>query len=191
MPKTTNQTNVDQLVVRARTDGRALGELYEMYYGRVLRFCLWRVFSKETAEDITGEVFLAVARSIHSFNGLTEQRFRNWLYGIAANLTKGHLRKTLRRNELLAAAGKQMALGQADCERQDSQMDWPVLYRAIWQLKPRQQEVVTLRFFEELPHQQIAEILEVRALTVRVTLSRALGKLRKILRADGYDYGDE
>ena len=189
MPRTTIKTNVDQLVLRAHTDSQALGELYEMYYGKILRFCLCRLFNRETAEDVTCEVFLSVARRIRSFDGLTEQKFRNWLYGIAANLTKGHLRKTLRRNELLTAAANQKVLGAADCDKDEPEMDWATLYRAIMQLKPRQQEVITLRFFEDLSHQQIAEILSIRALTVRVTLSRALGKLRKILQTAGY--GDE
>ena len=182
MPRTTSQANVDQLVVRARTDGRALGELYEMYYGRILRFCVWRVFSKEAAEDVTSEVFLGVARSIGSFDGQTEERFRNWLYSIAAKLANAHLRKTIRRDELLVAAVGRKTLGQADCEQGNPGIDWSVLYGAIRRLKLRQQEVITLRFFEQMTHNQIAETLDMKIVTVRVTLSRALARLRKVMR---------
>ena len=182
MPRTTTNTNCDQLVVKARTDSQALGQLYELYYDRIFRFCLWRLFARQTAEDVTSEVFLNVARGIHSLDGLTEQKFRSWLYAIAANLTKAYLRKTLRRNDLLATAAEQGVLAQADCDSNGCEIDWPILYRAIRKLKPRQQDVITLRFFEELSHQQIAEILSLKAITVRVTLSRALGRLRRILQ---------
>jgi len=182
MPRATTKTNGDELVLMARTDSQALGRLYELYYGRILRFCLLRVFIREAAEDVTSEIFLNVARSIRNFDGRTEQKFRSWLYAIATNLTNAYIRKTLRRNELLAAATSQKALSQADCNEKGPEIDWPILYRAILQLKPRHQEVIALRFFERLPHKQIAEILSIRAITVRVTLTRALGKLRKILQ---------
>ncbi len=61
-----------------------------------------RLFDKEIAEDVTSTVFLAVARRIDSFAGRTQADFRNWLYRIAANQANAHLRKTSRRNKILA-----------------------------------------------------------------------------------------
>ena len=63
MAKFIEQTN-DDLVLRARTQANALGQLYEIYYDRILRFCVHRLFNKEIAEDITSTVFLEVAQQI-------------------------------------------------------------------------------------------------------------------------------
>ncbi len=185
MAKAADQINRDELVARAGGDSQALGRLYELYYGRIFRFCLCRLFARQAAEDATSEVFLQVARKIRGFDGQSEEKFRNWLYAIATKLTSGQIRKTLRRRELLAAACEQKILGQENCEGKSFEIDWPILYQAIAELKPRQQEVVSLRFFEGLTHKEIAAILGMRVVSVRVTLSRALGKLRKALQTVG------
>ncbi len=182
MAEPMNEIKRDELVVRASEDSQALGELYELYYGRIFRFCLCRLFVREAAEDATSEVFLQVARKIRGFDGQSEEKFRNWLYAIATKLTSGQIRKTLRRRKLLGAACEQKALGHDECEDRSFGIDWPILYRAIAELKSRQQEVVSLRFFEGMTHKEIAAVLGVGEVAVRVRLSRALGKLRKSLR---------
>jgi RNA polymerase sigma factor (sigma-70 family) len=60
-------------------------------------------------------------------------------------------------------------------------VDRDVLLRLIATLPPRQRAVVALRFYEDLSHDQIAEILGCRPVTVRTHLSRALATLRGAL----------
>jgi len=114
-------------------DAEALGRLYELYYERIFRFCVHRLFSKETAEDVTSTVFLVVAGKIRTFTGRTEADFRNWLYAIAANQANAYIRKTLRRNKLLDDAAASMT---ADCGH-SAEVDWPRLYSAILKLKAK------------------------------------------------------
>ena len=59
MAKTDMQIDIDDLVRRAHKEADALGRLYELYYERIFRFCVYRLFSKEAAEDVTSTVFLA------------------------------------------------------------------------------------------------------------------------------------
>jgi len=170
----------DDLVLKARTQAEALSRLYEIYYERIFRFCVHRLFDKEIAEDVTSTVFLEVARSIRLFKGGTLQDFQNWLYAIAANQANAYIRKTSRRKELLKeAAAFMMASESAD---ESSEQDWPRLYAAILKLKPQHQTIVTLRFFENLKYEQIAQILNVKEATVRVTLHRILNQLRNNLQ---------
>ena len=168
------------MVLRARTEADALGRLYEMYYERIFRFCVHRLFDKEIAEDVTSAVFLEVARGIGSFEGCTEQDFGNWVYAIAANQANAHIRKTSRRKELLAEAARSMKACQSTNEAIEP--DWPGLYTAILKLKPQHQTIVTLRFFENLPYEQITQIMDIKEATLRVTLHRILGKLRNHLQ---------
>ena len=180
MAKVVEQAEDDGLVLRARTQADALGRLYELYYERILRFCVHRLFDKEIAEDVTSGVFLDVARGIRRFAGRTEQDFGNWVYAIAANQANAYIRKTSRRKKLLAEAAASMS----DCQSADdaSEPDWPSLYAAILKLKPKHQTIVTLRFFENLPYEQIAQILNVKDATLRVTVHRILEKLRSYLQ---------
>jgi RNA polymerase sigma-70 factor (ECF subfamily) len=181
MAKLIQQSEENDLVQRAKTQAEALGRLYEMYYERIFRFCVYRLFNKEIAEDVTSAVFLQVARGIRNFAGRSEQDFRNWLYAIAANQANAYIRKTSRREKLLAeAAGSISPASPATADR-SSAPDWPGLYAAILRLKPKHQTIVTLRFFENFSYQQIAQILGVKEASIRVTLHRILNQLRNQL----------
>jgi RNA polymerase sigma-70 factor (ECF subfamily) len=182
MAKLVELTEDNDLVIRAKTQAEALGRLYEMYYERIFRFCVHRLFNKEIAEDVTSAVFLQVARGIRGFNGRSEQDFRNWLYAIAANQANAHIRKSSRRRKLLAEAAGSIAPATAGNADKSSEPDWPSLYTAIIRLKPQHQTIVTLKFFENFSYEQIARILDVQEATVRVTLHRILNKLRNQLQ---------
>lgn len=179
MAKIDRRTDIDDLVIKARTDADALGQLYDLYYERIYQFCLSRLFSKEAAEDVTSTVFLNVAYAIRTFPGRTEQDFRNWLYRIAANHANACIRKKSRRKQLLAQAALSMRASDTNCA---DQPDWPTLYQAILKLKPKHQTIIILRFFENLEFEQIAKIIKARPATVRVTLHRILKKLRNHLQ---------
>jgi len=182
MAKLVEQTGENDLVVKAKTQAEALGRLYEMYYERIFRFCVHRLFNKEIAEDVTSAVFLNVARGIRNFAGRSEQDFRNWLYAIAANQANAYIRKSSRRKKLLAEAASSMIPAAASSTDMSFEPDWPGLYAAILRLKPRHQTIVTLRFFENFSYEQIAKILNVKEANIRVTLHRILNKLRNQLQ---------
>ena len=185
MAKVIEAREDDDLVLRARTQADALGRLYELYYEPIFRFCVHRLFVREVAEDVTSTVFLQVARGIRSFDGTTEQDFRNWLYVIAANQANAYIRKTSRRKRLLAEAARSVRAFKSTEETPEP--DWPRLYAAVLRLKPQHQTLVTLRFFEDLRYDQITQILNIKEATLRVTLHRILQKLRDYLQtvADG------
>ena len=182
MAEIDKRTDIDALVVLARANGDALGRLYELYYGRIFRFCVYRLFSKDVAEDVTSTVFLEVARKIRSFTGRTEADFRNWIYAVAVNQANAYVRKTSRRSRLLEQAAGSIAT-KADRPEHQSNPDWPKLYSAILRLKPKHQTIVTLRFFENLEFEQIGKIINAREATVRVMLHRILKKLRDHLQS--------
>lgn len=180
MAKVVSQTDNSDLVLRARMEADALGELYELYYERIFRFCVHRLFSKEAAEDVTSTVFLEVARRIRAFEGRGEQDFRNWLYRIASNQANAYIRKVSRRSRLLAKAASSAArAGQGTGE--SSEGEWPRLYAAILKLRPEQQTILTLRFFENLSFEEIGRILNAKKGTLRVTVHRIINQLRNSL----------
>ncbi|MHC4403454.1 MAG: RNA polymerase sigma factor [Planctomycetota bacterium] len=178
---------MSDLVVRARTDRQAFGQLYDRYYPTVFRYCLRRLFVRAAAEDVTSEVFLRVAAHIGRFEGTTEDDFRRWIYRIATNEVNAHLRRTKRRKRLWDAAARAKALPAPVDHSADGldALDWPTVYQAILSLKPREQSIIALRFFEGMPYEQIAVVLGQRPGTVRVALSRALEKVRRRLGVFG------
>jgi RNA polymerase sigma-70 factor (ECF subfamily) len=142
---------------------------------------VYRLFNKEAAEDVTSSVFLAVARGIRTFPGRTEDDFRNWLYAIAANNANAYIRKTSRRKDLFEKASLIKTVSM-NSNTEPQNLNWPTVYAAILKLKPKHQTIITLRFFENLEFEQIAEIINAREATVRMTLHRILKKLRNHLQ---------
>lgn len=183
MAKPVEQTGYDDLVVLAKTQAAALGRLYELYYDRIFRFCVHRLFNRAIAEDVTSTVFLTVARMMRSFNGRTEQDFRAWIYTIAANQANAYIRKTSRRRRLMGTITAHWRQDDQDSSEWSS-LDWPTLYAAIRQLKPEQQTILTLRFFENMDFDEIGRVVQTRPATVRVILHRVLRRLQEELRGD-------
>jgi len=173
--------NDGQMIAEVCSDPTAFVRLYRRHYDAVFRYCVHRLFERHTAEDITAEVFLKVVENLGYFKG-NEQQFRNWLYKIATNAVNDHLRKTVRRNNLLKGARQQ--IGSQVADRDESAEKLTLLREAVFVLKPRYQTIITLRFFENLKLTEIAEVLGCSAGTVRSQLARALAKLRKILATD-------
>ena len=176
---------VDELVTAARTSREAFGQLFDHFYPPIFAYCSRRLLVRAVAEDVTSEVFLKVAGSIHEFPGACAEDFRRWLFRIATNEINAQLRKSIRRRQLLEAAAEMGVVG-AEISKslrvEESSVQWQEVCSALQELTDREQSIISLRYFAGLKHDQIADVLKVRAGTVRVALSRALDKLRERLR---------
>jgi RNA polymerase sigma-70 factor (ECF subfamily) len=180
-------SNDEQLITDAHRDPAVFVQLYRRHYDAVFRYCVHRLFERQTAEDVTSEVFLKVVENLDRFKG-SERQFRNWLYTIATNAVNSYLRKTARRNRLLKIARKQANSQVADCGESAEKL--ALLREAVLSLKLKYQTVITLRFFENLKLTEIAEVLASKPGTVRSQMARALAKLRKVLATEDTDHSE-
>ena len=174
-------TQTDGLVSVARNDREAFGLLFDEFYPQIFAYCKRRLVRRTSAEDVTSEVFLKVAGSIQDFPGTSTEEFRKWLFRIATNQINAHLRKSIRRRELLESAVELGRIKSSVVETiidSHTQLDWQSLYEALGELSEREQSIISLRFFGSLSHNQISDVLVLKAGSVRVTLSRALEKLK-------------
>jgi RNA polymerase sigma-70 factor, ECF subfamily len=174
--------HLDRLITRAHQDPNAFEGVYRHYYDMVFRYCVHRLFNRERAEDITSQVFLKVIGKINTFKGGHEQ-FRYWLYRIATNEINDTLRKRARQTSLLKRVRDWRSSQVIDCPSSTLSGSEKIshLAKAYATLGPTHQAVITLRFFENLKTDKIAEILGTRPSTVRCQITRALAKLRQHL----------
>jgi RNA polymerase sigma-70 factor (ECF subfamily) len=110
---------------------------------------------------------------------------QSWLYRIATNCINTYVRSAARYNALLGKSAREAA-GPTDRGRlsDDGEEKLSMLKEALLSLKPKYQTVVSLRFFENMSHADIAAIVDAKESTVRSRLTRALRKLRKRLAND-------
>jgi RNA polymerase sigma-70 factor (ECF subfamily) len=67
-----------------------------------------------------------------------------------------------------------------------------VIHRAIQQLKPAERELIVLRYYDNLPYERIASVLDISVQAVNGRLTRAKRKIAKYLKRNGLtgdDYG--
>src|SRR5579859_224237 len=85
------------LIIAAQNgDANALAALYDAYADRIYRYVYYRVDSRETAEDLTAEVFLCLLEGLSTYE--TRQRsILAWLYRVAHARLIDHYRLTTRR----------------------------------------------------------------------------------------------
>lgn len=169
----------DDWVRRVRHDREAFAALYDRYYPRILRYCSRRLYSQSVGEDLTSDVLLTASIKIDGFRGTCGGEFSQWLYRIATNKVNAYLRSYNRRKQLLESAAHSHRIGQTEGGESTDKLDWPAVYEAILQLKPCDQALITLRYMQELPHDQIAGIMDLKPAAVRVAISRAMGQLRE------------
>lgn len=82
----------NELIKRAtQGDQLAFNQLYQQHERRIYALC-WRMLAdRETAEDVTQEVFVQVWQKLGSFRG--DSKFSTWLHSVATNVVLSHIRK--------------------------------------------------------------------------------------------------
>ena len=173
-------TDVDEkaLVDQAQRDPQAFAALYDRYVERIYAFAYRQMQDEAAAEDVTSVTFEKALRHIRGYRwqGVS---FGAWLYRIARNEIAQHHRRKRFTLPLLQWHVSEMnveAFVQTSEQRDAVQA-------AFARLSEGDQEVLTLRFFEELPSAEVAEVLGCSIQNVYLRLHRALGRLRKQLEA--------
>lgn len=174
------------LVRRAKSDPAAFAALFRRHYDGVFRYAAHRLFDRPAAEDVTSTVFLKALEKLHRFRG-SDAAFKNWLYKIATNEANTWLRKRLRQGRLIERAASREAGVPLRAGASNDEADGRLgrLRDAVLSLPPKYQTVITLRFFENLSHAEIAEILSAKPSTVRSRLTRGLRKLEARMTTAG------
>jgi RNA polymerase sigma-70 factor (ECF subfamily) len=176
------RTDDRTLVQRVRAgDGEALRLLVERYQERVFALVFGIVRDAHEVEDVAQEVFLKVYTRIDAFD--ERSQFYTWLYRVAVNAAKDHVKKRVRRPavpldeaDALPGPGEPPEAGAARSETVRS------VRAAIGGLPVRYREVLTLRELEGLSYDEIAEVLGISIGTVESRLHRARARLKRKLQ---------
>lgn len=165
---------------------------FERYFGPVYSFFMNRGIPREEARDLTQETFLRVYQSMSGFRG--EASFETWMFQIATNLWRNHLRNRLAEKR----SAQEVSLDAAAQEGRQLPLDRPLpgrlpeagpldgvlageqramLRQALADLPPKMRRCVLLRIDQDLKYREIAELLRVSIETVKSQLSQARDRL--------------
>lgn len=157
----------------------AITEIYEAYFLRVYKFIFYRVSHKETAEDLTEEVFVKVFSGI---SRLSEAKaFEGWLFQIARNLVIDYYRKK-KQIVPLDAVENTLEYDTNVVDIVNLQFEQSILIKLLKELTDEQQSVIKLKFLDELDNATIAHILNKSEGAIRVIQHRALIRLKELFK---------
>ncbi len=161
-------------------EASAFGLLYDRYQPQIYRFIYLKVSHREEAEDLCHQVFLSAWQNIegYKFKGFP---FSTWLYSIARNKVIDHYRtkKNFIDIETIYIAEED------DKKTNEAILDFKTnienVKKAISELPQTEQDVIIMRFTEDMPYKEIASILNKSEVSIRVIQHKAIKRLKELL----------
>lgn len=164
----------------AARDEQAFAILYELYSDKIFNTSLSYTKSIEDAEEITQDVFLKIYKSASSFQGASS--VSTWIYRIVVNTSLNYLKK---KNRFTFFKNSFTNTQSIDFEHPgvllQNKENAVVLYKAMDCLPSNQKTAFILSFIEELPRQEVADIMETTLKAVESLLQRAKKNMRSEL----------
>ena len=168
----------DVLTRAANGDRDAFGQLYERYVERIFNYVYYRTGNLHDAEDLTARVF---QRAMNHIGNYTDRGvpFSAWLYRIAHNLVANWHRDRSRKQEIpiddlpvLPTRGDHPERNLVRSQEQDA------LLRLIRRLPPERQNLLILKFVENMSNSEIGQIMGRSEGAVKSLYHRTLLALR-------------
>ncbi|WP_409342467.1 RNA polymerase sigma factor [Paenibacillus sp. MBLB4367] len=181
----------DEELAEAVRQGRqdAYRVLVDRHRSYVFTLILRMVDQRETAEDLSQEVFLKLYRTLLHYRG--EAKFTTWLYRLTVNLVQDY-RRSQRRKPLEAVLdrvrnwfGDRSAEPEQQVVRQEEQDDMQALLAS---LPDKYRIIMHLYHYKQLSYQEIADIMQIPVKTVETRLYRGKTMLKqKWIEVNGHE----
>lgn len=182
-----------ELVLRAKAgDDEAFAQLMQDNEKRIYNLTLRMTGNPDDAMDLAQEAFLNAWRGLKFFKG--DSTFSTWVYRLASNACIDHLRRKKRRQDI----DLPMPMDEEDDRPPDipddrfqpeRELERQELRNAVCsgleQLSDEHRQVLVMREINGLSYQEIADVLDLEAGTVKSRIARARNSLRKILLESG------
>jgi RNA polymerase sigma factor (sigma-70 family) len=182
------KTNLSDQVEDAKQDPQAFAQIYDIFYRQIFNYLLRKTQNFDIAKDLTADTLFNAIRKIRDFKYKNDESFVAWLYRIAGNCFNEYFRKQNKYKFCLPEELEgfyRQEIPQNEIETIEHEItandDFKLVATALKKLDSKSQNLIELRYWEELSFEQISEITGVRAGTLKVQAHRAIEQLRTIL----------
>jgi RNA polymerase sigma-70 factor (ECF subfamily) len=172
------------LVAAARSDPRRFEPLFLRYWEPVVRYCVFRLDSRDDAEDAASQIFVDAYAGLHRFQDRgAEGSFRGWLFTIAHHEIANRQRYRIRHPSGPLEEAHDVIDPNATFDQAVSADDVARVRRLVRELPERLRDVMELRL-AGMTDREIAEVLGISGAAVRQAQSRAVARLRLRMTTD-------
>jgi RNA polymerase sigma-70 factor (ECF subfamily) len=155
---------------------KMFNEMVRRYHSKIYWVARRMVKNHEDADDIAQDVFVRAYSALENFRG--ESNIYTWLYRIAVNLSINHLRKQKVRK--LMDISDYLPFLAKDAEQDKSMIhdeNVSLIERAIQTLPEKQRAVFIMRYYDEMPYEQISAILGTSVGGLKANFHHAVKKI--------------
>lgn len=164
-------------------DDEALTEIYDCYAPSIYRYAYRKTGNVETAQDLTAETFHRFLEALKRGAG-PHEHLSGWLYRVAHNLIVDHYRRQPDDPPAsLEVVEPAVAAKQEEHVTHEARVDRA--RAALAMLTPLQQQVLMLRYLEEMSLQEVAAMLDRTVGSIKALQHRAIATMQKILEDMG------
>ena len=164
-----SQKQLEEYLLQLPIHKEILADVYDITYGAIYAFVVSIVKDRELAKDITHDTYLAIYKNSNQYSAKGHPMA--WMYAIAKNTAKMHLRKKQR--EVTVEEEIEIV------SQQENIISNVTVEYMLRNLDEEEREIVVMRSISDLAFKDIAKTLDMRLSTVLSKYHRAIKKLRK------------
>lgn len=165
----------------AKKDASKFSVLYDKYYVAVFRYIFRRTNNEELTADLCSQVFYKALKNIkgYTFQSLP---FGSWLIRIAFNEIRLYFRRKKRERTFHVEETSIFNIAEEIIDEEEKQMQLQAVKKVLQELSVKEMEMIELRYFEQRPYKEIAEILNITENNAKVKTFRILKKLKNRIK---------
>lgn len=170
--------NSDLEIIESIKNGNLneFSRLYDAYIDKIYRYIFFKTRHRETAEDLTGDVFIKALSKIQTFDP-AKASFSVWIYRIARNTVIDYYRSKKESADIEDAWD--LASDEDVARTVQANLSLKQIEEYIQKLKPEQRDLVILRVWQDLSYKEISEIMGKDEGSLRVSFGRIVGGMKK------------
>ncbi len=172
-----------EILATSLQDGAVFGEIFERHYETIFKY-VGRRIDAASAGDVASEVFTTAFSARHRYY-VRAQSARPWLYGIARNLVREHLRRGGRASAAYVRLAHDTDVTYRSPEAEaEARVRVEELRSALTKLSRRDAEALIMYAVEGMDYAEIAAVLGLKLGTVKSSINRARRKIGELVDLD-------
>ena len=172
--------DLEQRIVGCKkNEENSFSRLVNLYAGRLYGYFYRLTGNSAVSDDLISELFLKLVKNIKTYRG---GNFNAWIFKIASNVFKDHLRALKRDRDLIEDQKKNIAQTTENEKKTSENEDFDRLQNVLARLDDDTKEVIMLRFYSGLNFKEIAETRKEPIGTTLSKVHRGLKRLREMIK---------
>lgn len=169
-----------ELMSVERTREKGLRGMMDAYQSRLYWHIRRLIIDHDLAQDVLQETFIKAYNNFHQFK--QDSQLYTWLYRIATNEALQQLNKMKKMQKTDEDAEYYMQNLMADNIETDAEEIQAILQKAIQTLPEKQKLVFTMRYYDEMPYEEMSQILDMSVGTLKTNYHYARQKVEDYIK---------